>query len=418
MKRLIRLGISLLGLLASCGLANGQRTADSALGTTASVIAIANLDQQIAQLREEPGIEELLLVRSRFIGDYEALDRASRLTEARFETGPDLIRRARTRSAVHRFGDALADLSAAERAGIAVDKIFPQHASILIATGRAVEVIPQLEADLVRHPGYGSRGTLAGAYAASGRLDAADRLYVAALSDLDTTLPFPYAWIYFARGLMWAEQGGDPVRAEVLYRKALMYFPEFVPANVNLAELEIARGDTASAMARLLRVVSSSNEPEALALLGTLHERAGDVATGKQEISLALQQFESLLVLYPLAFADHAAEFYLGPGANPERAWVLAEQNLANRDTDRAAALAVKVAEATGRYAEATALLLNHGPLVQMYLRSLNRTKMDRQALSRVQTKAHRTDAAQAEDDSRELRVTTGRHARRHGAGS
>jgi hypothetical protein len=59
----------------------------------------------------------------------------------------------------------------------------------------------------------------------------------------------------------------------------------------------------------------------------------------------------------PLAFADHAAEFYLGPGADPERAWVLAQQNLANRQTPRAAALAIKAAEASGRYADACALL-------------------------------------------------------------
>jgi tetratricopeptide (TPR) repeat protein len=372
MKQLGRWDLWFLGLLVTCVVAEGQRVADSPRDTTASVIAIANLDQQIIQLQEETGIEELLLVRSRFLGDYEALDRANRLTEARFGTGQDLLQRARTRSAVHRFGDALADLSAAERAGVKIDKISSQRASIFVAIGRAVEVIPQLEKDVIRHPGYASRSSLAGADAALGRLDAADRLYVAALSDLDTTLPFPYAWIYFARGLMWAEQGGDTERAEVLYKQALIYLPEFVTANINLAELEIARGDTASAMARLSRVVSSSNEPEALALLGTLHVRAGDVVAGKREISLARQQYESLLATYPLAFADHAAEFYLGPGADPERAWTLAQQNLANRETDRAVALAVKAAEATGHYAEASALLLNHRPSVRIYLRSLN----------------------------------------------
>jgi Flp pilus assembly protein TadD len=171
---------------------------------------------------------------------------------------------------------------------------------------------------------------------------------------------------------MWAERGEDPARAEICYKQALIYLPEFVGANINLAELEVARGDAASAMARLSRVVSSSNEPEALALLGALHVRAGDVVAGKHEISLARQRFESLLALHPLAFADHAAEFYLGPGADPERAWALAKQNLANRDTDRAAAIAVKAAEATGRYAQACALLRKHGPLVQIYLRSLN----------------------------------------------
>jgi hypothetical protein len=57
------------------------------------------------------------------------------------------------------------------------------------------------------------------------------------------------------------------------------------------------------------------------------------------------------------AFLDHAAEFYLGPGADPERAWTLAQQNFANRQTDRAAVLAIKAAEAGGRYPEACDLL-------------------------------------------------------------
>lgn len=94
---------------------------------------------------------------------------------------------------------------------------------------------------------------------------------------------------------------------------------------------------------------------------------------GEHDILRAGQRYESLLADYPLAFADHAAEFYLGPGADPERAWLLAKQNLANRETDRSVALVVKAAEATGRYAEASTLLRDHGPLVQVYLESLNR---------------------------------------------
>jgi tetratricopeptide (TPR) repeat protein len=372
MKRHEQWNVWLITILATCGVANGANVVDTSRDTTASVVAIANLDQQITQSRDEPGVEELLLVRSRFLGDYEALDRASMLTEPRFETAQDLLRRARTRSAAHRFRDALADLTAAERAGVKGNQILALRASILVAIGRAAEVIPQLEEDLSRHPGFASRSMLAGAYAALGRLNDADRLYVAALADLDTTLPFPYAWIYFARGLMWAEQGENPVRAEALYAQALTYLPEFVAANIHLAELEVARGDTASAMKRLARVVGASNEPEAQALLGALHIRAGDAVGSVHEISLARQRYELLLSRYPLAFADHAAEFYLGPGADPERAWALAQQNLANRETDRAVALAVKAAEATGHYAEACALLLNHGPSVQIYLRSLN----------------------------------------------
>lgn len=347
-----------LGLVAAaCRIANAQNVTQGSYVATAGVIAFANLDAQIAQRHDERDVEELLLVRARFLGDYEALDRAIRIAENHSSTAADVLRRARTRSAEHRFGEALTDVAVAEEGGADGDEIRALRASIMVATGRANEVLGELESGMARRPGFTSRSALAGAYAAVGRLAEADRLYVAALGDLDTTSPFPYAWIYFARGLMWEERGGEPARAEELYAQALAYLPEFVAANIHIAELEIARGDFASSIARLERVVASSGEPEALALLGKLHIRAGSPMRGRSEISRARQRYESLLARHPLAFADHAAEFYLGPGADAERAWVLAQQNLAVRETDRALALAIGAAWAAGRHGELYALL-------------------------------------------------------------
>jgi tetratricopeptide (TPR) repeat protein len=265
---------------------------------------------------------------------------------------------------VHRFAEALDDIATAEQSGASHDEIVGLRASILIAIGRAEEVVPQLEAAVSKNPSYSSHSSLAVAYAAVGRFADADRLYVAALSDLDTTSPFPYAWIYFARGLMWTEQAGERARGESMYAQALSYIPEFAVANIHLAELEAARGELASARTRLERVVASSNEPEALALLGQLHVRSGDSTKGFGEFVLARQRFEWLLDRYPLAFVDHAAEFYLGTGANPERAWTLAQQNLVNRKTDRAYVLAIRAARATGRSHEVCALVGDAQPHV------------------------------------------------------
>ena len=46
--------------------------------------------------------------------------------------------------------------------------------------------------------------------------------------------------------------------------------------------------------------------------------------------------FEALLSRHLLAFADHAAEFYLGSGGDVRRALELARVNFANRPTARA----------------------------------------------------------------------------------
>ena len=344
--------------LAACG-AVPDRDALTRV-TTDGGIAIANLDHLIAQHGDEPGVEDLLLARARFLADYDALDRAVALAEARCAAGrcatvTDQLRRARARSAAHRFADALDDLAAAEAAGAPAADLVVARAAIFVATGRAGEVIPALEAAVARRPDLASQSALATARAAIGQFADADRLYAAALDTLDTTSPFPFAWTEFARGVMWAEQAGDAARGDAQYRRALAYLPEFVAASIHLAELEAARGDATGAAARLT-AVATAGEPEALALLGALHVQSGETARGRDEIARAAARFESLLAKQPLAFADHAAEFYLGPGADPEHARTLAYANLAARPTERAYALAIAAARASGRDDEADAL--------------------------------------------------------------
>lgn len=348
---------------ASCAGAAERRGTDEALApadavraTTSGALAIVNLDHQIERQRGGAGVDELLLLRSRFLGDYDALDEAIASAEAEAAISGSHLPRARARSAVHRFPEALDELVAAERAGEAPSQIAAQRASIAVATGGAASVLAQLESDAAAHPGYASYSALGNAYAAVGRYADADRSYVAALDDLSTTSPFPYAWLYFVRGMMWTEQAGEAARGERLYLRALAYVPAFVTANVHVAELEAARGDLDAAITRLERVVATIAEPEALATLGILHLRRGERDRGQREVAAAVARYEQLLAGHPLAFADHAAELYLGAGNDPARAWVLAQQNLGVRPTPRAFALALAAAAAAGHDDEARAL--------------------------------------------------------------
>ncbi len=343
-----------LALIALCAAYAGAAPAAAGTrATTDGAIAVVNLDSQISRLRDEGEVIELLLVRARFLADYDALERAVALSERGDATRDGLLRRAQTRSAVHRFDEALADFRAAERAGLSRDQVFLRRAVVHIAIGRAAETIGQLEAAVARMADVTSLGALASGYAAVGRYDDAERTYAAALATLRGTSPFAYAWIHFARGLMWAEQAADPAQGEAAYRQALERLPQFVAAQVHLAELEIARGAMTAARARLEQVAASSAEPEALALLGDLDLRSGDKARGLQRIALARRRFEALLALHPHAFADHAAEIYLGPGADAERAWHLAQLNLAARRTPAALALVTRAAIAADRAEEA-----------------------------------------------------------------
>ena len=116
--------------------------------------------------------------------------------------------------------------------------------------------------------------------------------------------------------------------------------------------MEAARGDSA----RRSRTGARRGDraiAESLALLGTLHRRSGQAARGEREIAQARERFEALLRRHPLAFADHAVEFYLDAGADAERALYWARINLLARETRRAYTLAIRAARQAGRDDEA-----------------------------------------------------------------
>jgi len=319
------------------------------VSTTSGNIALANLDHLIGQRTgtDDEAADELWLMRARYLADYAALERGTAFADAQAPDVPRLLRRARARASVHRFADALADLDVAARLGADPEMLFRVRAPVRIAQGAAAEVIAPLEATAARDPGFAAASALAVAYAGAERFADADREYQAALDALDTTSPFPYAWLYFARGTMWAEQAGDTERGARHLRRALDYLPQFVAANLHLAEIETRRGDVLDAAARLERV-AESGDPEVFAMLGRLHAKT-DAALAALEIDRARARFESLLAREPLAFADHAAEFYLGAGADPQRAWQLASANFAERKTPRAQGLLQRAANARDR---------------------------------------------------------------------
>ena len=317
-------------ILAACA-------AEPALPTTNGAIAIANLDHLIAQAAPTDAVD-LELARARFLGDTDALARAYRAAAAPTNTAA-LLRRAHTRAAVHDFRAALADLDLAARAGADTAR---DRATIAIALGRPDDALAACEADQRAHPGYAAESALAGAYAAAGRFADADDHYRAALAALEathTTSPLPYAWLYFARGVLWSEEADEPARGAAMYARAIAYLPDFVAAHVHLAEIEAARGELAPAIARLTPIAAISRDPEALGLLGRLHLATGAPVLGAAEIARARRRYDDLLAAFPLAFADHAAELLLGPLGDRRRARALAATNLANRATPRAIAL-------------------------------------------------------------------------------
>jgi len=108
-----------------------------------------------------------------------------------------------------------------------------------------------------------------------------------------------------------------------------------VKARVHLAEIYASQNRAGEAEALLLPALSS-RDPEVqwrLADVLTAQHRSEEAQTHLESARL---RFERLLEKHPLAFADHAAEFYAGSGNDCPRALTLARANVANRPTRRA----------------------------------------------------------------------------------
>lgn len=335
--------------------------------TTAGPQAAKNLGAQIdgyeAQLRRRPQdvglmsqIIDLRLSRTQFLGSYDDFSRAEALADAAVAVDEAAGRRLRSRvhTALHAFEAAEADLGAAAQMSPA------QAGTLALALGRDLTPhIAAAESAVEARRSYGNLTHLAALLAGAGRFDDADAAYRAALAAYNDVSPFPVAWVAFQRGVMWGEMADRPDRALVLYREAVRRLPGYVVANVHLAELESEVGLKGLAIERLRSVLNTA-DPEPAGLLAELLP-SGD-PEGDALVAAAKAKYESLFEAYPLAFLDHGAEFFMGPGADPARALALARKNLEIRQNDRAYLVGIEAALAADDKDQACAWAQAAGP--------------------------------------------------------
>jgi tetratricopeptide (TPR) repeat protein len=182
--------------------------------------------------------------------------------------------------------------------------------------------------------------TLAANLALRGKLDEAFALIPKAVAAAHDNSAVTFSWLYFQWGRLY-EQAGQLAMARDLFAEAHRRMPGYLEAIVHLAQTMSATGQDPTAL--LTAALRTNQHPELLALAGKTAE--------------AKAAWERYLTALPEAFADHAARFYLGPGADPARALVLAKANLANRDTTEARSLAAEAALAAADPAEACRLV-------------------------------------------------------------
>jgi hypothetical protein len=165
----------------------------------------------------------------------------------------------------------------------------------------------------------------------------ADAVYQQAFCSYDGVSPFPLAWACFQLGVLWGELTPVPDAnlAALWYRRAIAYLPGYVKARVHLAEIYANQEQTADAAALLMPVLSS-RDPEVRWRLADVLSAQQRFEEAETELDAARFGFDELLRRHPLAFADHAAEFYAGSGNDHPRALKLACANVMNRPARRA----------------------------------------------------------------------------------
>lgn len=303
-------------LIASLGL-KSEFTKAETLVPTAGAIAMENLDHDLRQSDSPERRIALLLERARYLGDYEALH-AARAWLPKAQGNDQALLAVRVQLAAHEFNDARRLLDAMDPRAATEARAWLLRAALEVATGGAQRVLSELEHRASSTPDVATYCTLATAYAALGRHEDADEAYEQARSQLRTTHPFPYAWIAFSRGRLWAERGagGDPERGEHFYDEAIALLPSFVPAGIHKAELEVARGEHAHAVTRLERLLHVSSEPEALALLAVALRGMGEAAASEEALAAAQARFHELLRKERSAVTSHAIAFFRDEGGD------------------------------------------------------------------------------------------------------
>jgi tetratricopeptide (TPR) repeat protein len=201
---------------------------------------------------------------------------------------------------------------------------------------------------------------LVGLHAERSELEAAEQRYAQALSLYRGVSPFPLALLDFQLGVMWMNVGllED---ARSLFDAALRSVPAYAPARGHLAEVEAKLGEIDSTVSRLHSLVGSSDDPDYAAQLARILAEAGRDDESRHWRRVAAARFDELVANRPEAFADHAAEFWLAAGGDPDKALRLAKLNAQVRNTPRARALLAQAVAASRPGRRVAARVLTNG---------------------------------------------------------
>jgi tetratricopeptide (TPR) repeat protein len=170
------------------------------------------------------------------------------------------------------------------------------HARVLLARGEIPAAIGEIEQALDRAPGHlGALALLADVSFRKQDWARARELYATIERSTDATDVIPRELLVHRRAAL-AQRLGDSAESEALYRELAILSPHHAEARRALAELALARGDTATAalrleeVLRLLPVGAASEIGDLRHRLGAIYAETGEWGSARYYLELAVAQ--------------------------------------------------------------------------------------------------------------------------------
>ncbi|MBK9656175.1 MAG: tetratricopeptide repeat protein [Rhodanobacteraceae bacterium] len=335
--------------------------------TTSAGIYLGNLNARIevldAQLQRagdasvRGNLAGALLLRFRILGRLTDGERALELAAAAAAAAPEIpelhLVNAAALSAFHRFSVAEQALMQAQTAGAAEQNLKSVRRDLWMAQGHYDRLREDFEHSDEPVADFYELAHRADLRLMQGDLDGASRWYRTAQDFYQDVDPLPLAWLYSQQGIALLRHG-HYAQARTFFAAAHQRLPEYYLATEHLAECDTQLGQLDQARQLYQAVIRQTQNPEFMAALADLEDRAGNSAAAATARQNARAGYDALLARHRAAYAQHAAEFLLDIGEHDE-ALALARENLKLRQDIGSLILLARSAEAAGAHDEACA---------------------------------------------------------------
>jgi tetratricopeptide (TPR) repeat protein len=339
-------------------------------GPASYTAAIAALDTQIATgrgwARSEPanwlrleGLSRALLARFRLTGNYDELAEAAAVMRQARATPPDpagpILSDAELGMATHRLGETEAALATLARWAIPPERDERAEAAALAGDVRFyrgdISAARRVYAQAARIGDGGVAFRSAVLAKAQGDYDDAIANFRAHLDALRFPSPQQTANVALQIGAIELARG-NAAEARRRFREADRIFPGYWLTKAHLAQAQALAGNSAAAIAAMLKIAETSHSAETMDALAMLLRAYGRPAESRQWAERAGKIWERCIALMPEAAYGHAIEHELVFGS-PTRALDLAQRNLALRPFGESRLLLANALLLDGRNTEA-----------------------------------------------------------------